>query len=224
MHGVFDQFKPTPILGALTDASIVAVVVFLIISALSILAMHARPGKLQVLLELLHNAIAERLGPAKHYTPLMMSIFLYIAIANLLGTIPGVFPITSHLSVTFGLSITVFLVCLCTGLFVNTRQFIAHFIIPGAPKVMSPFLAILEAFLYLLRPITLGVRLGINMTVGHIVISVLAQVCTAMGMGGAVVFPFMIFVALLEFAVCLMQAAIFTLLSCMYIREVCHHH
>lgn len=223
MHGIFDQFVPTMITGGLTNGVIMPFVVASLVTLLSLVRFGRKPGRVQIILELVHDQIAELLGPrAQQYTPLMMTLFLYITIANLLGAIPGVFPITSHISVTFGLALVVFFTCLFAGLVLNTKNFIAHFVLEGVPTVLVPFLAIMEVFLYLLKPLTLAVRLGINITVGHIVMSVLAGVGASFAGGMLGILPVMIFVNLLELIFCVIQASIFTILGCTYLEEACH--
>ena len=223
MHGIFDQFVPTVIAGGLTNSVIMPFVVAGLVTLLSLVRFGHKPGRMQIILELVYNQIAELLGPhARQYTPLMMTLFLYITIANLLGAVPGVFPITSHVSVTFGLALVVFFTCLFAGLVLNTKNFVAHFVLDGVPKALVPFLATMEVFLYLLKPLTLAVRLGVNITVGHIVMSVLAGVGASFAGGTVGILPVMVFVNLLELMFCVIQAAIFTILGCTYLEEACH--
>lgn len=223
MHGIFDQFVPALLVGNITNGVAMPFVVAGLVTLLSLVRFGQTPGKIQIVLELVHNQIAGLLGPhARQYTPLMMTMFLYITIANLLGAIPGVFPITSHVSVTFGLALVVFFTCLFAGLVLNTRNFIAHFVLDGVPTLLVPFLAMMEVFLYLLKPLTLAVRLGVNITVGHIVMSVLAGVGASFAGGTVAILPVTVFVNLLELMFCVIQAAIFTILGCTYLEEACH--
>lgn len=223
MQDLLAQFQPSKLFGFVTDGMIIPFVILMVFVCFAFVPARIVPGPIQSLLEVVHEEIASQLGShARAYLPLMVTVFFFIAIANILGTIPGVFPITSHFSVTLVLALVVWCVATIAGLVFNTRKFIEHFLIPGLPKVMLPAMSALELVVYCLRPITLCLRLGVNVIAGHILLEVLADLA-AIG-GVYCVFPvtLMIFVNILEFSVCIMQAAVFTILGCVYIGESCH--
>ena len=223
MEDLFLQFKPSKFFYFINDAMIVSLIILGIFIFFACVRVTILPNPLQQLLEIVHDQFEEQLGPHAHqYLPLMVTMFFFIAIANILGTIPCVFPLTSHFSVTFVLALIVWLVSTIGGLISNPKKFLQHFLIPGLPLTMSPFMAIIEFIAYCLRPITLCLRLTVNVIAGHVLLEVLAELASIAGMCSIFPVSLMIFVNVLEFGVCIMQAAVFTILSCVYIRESCH--
>ena len=95
---------------------------------------------------------------------------------------------------------------------------------PGVPLLMAPLLVPIEIISYLSRPISLSVRLFANMLAGHTLLKVFAGFVISMGMFG--VFPLAFIVALtgLEIVIALLQAFVFTILTCLYLNDALHLH
>jgi F-type H+-transporting ATPase subunit a len=94
----------------------------------------------------------------------------------------------------------------------------------GAPIATAPILIPIELISYLSRPFSLAVRLFANMTVGHIMLKVLAGFVVALGVYGLVPFALVIGITLLEFGIAFLQAYVFTILSCIYLHDAIHMH
>ena len=162
----------------------------------------------------------------------MLSIFLFILAGNLLGMVPFTFTFTSHIIVTFALAITIFIGVTVLGFVKHGTHFFALFVPPGLPKAMWPLLIPIELMSYLVRPISLSVRLFANMMAGHTLLKVIASFIPLLYGGlefaGAAlgVLPLMLMTALtgLEILIALLQAYVFTILTCLYINDALHLH
>lgn len=195
------------------------------------------PGRLQVSAEMLYEFIAgmirENTGPkGRQYFPLIFTIFVIVLMGNLLGLVPYSFTYTSHIIVTFILASIIFLTVTILGFVKNGTQFFTLFAPPGVPVVLLLLLVPIELLSFLIRPITLSVRLFANMVAGHLLLKVFAGFSTMMivGMGSAGIvagmLPMLFNVAIyaLEFLVALLQAYIFAILSAIYLKDTVDLH
>ncbi|ACJ00868.1 F0F1 ATP synthase subunit A [Rhodospirillum centenum] len=195
------------------------------------------PGRLQSMAELLYEFIAgmvkENAGPeARRYFPLVFSIFTFILFGNLLGMIPGAFTFTSHIAVTFALAMVVFLFVTILALVRHGLHFFSFFMPQGAPIWLAPLIVPIEIVSYLSRPVSLSIRLFANMMAGHTMLKVFAGFTVSMGaaLGGLGyafgLIPVLLNVALIgfEILVAFMQAYVFTILTCIYIRDAIELH
>ena len=163
------------------------------------------------------------------FFPLVFSLFMFILIANLVGMLPYAFTVTSHLVVTFALAGLVFVVVTTYGLARHGLRFFRLFMPAGVPLALAPVIVPIEIISYLSRPISHAVRLFAVMLGGHITLKVFAGfVVSLAGLGAAgiaaAVLPLMMTVALtaLEVLIALIQAYVFTLLTCMYLNDAIH--
>ncbi|CAK0751963.1 ATP synthase subunit a [Azospirillaceae bacterium] len=195
------------------------------------------PGRLQSMAELLYqfvaNMVRENAGhDAKPFFPFVFTLFAFIMFGNLLGMIPGAFTYTSHIIVTFALALVVFLFVTLLGLVKHGLHFFSLFMPHGVPMVLAPILVPIELISYLSRPISLSVRLFANMMAGHTMLKVFAGFTVMMGasMGTtgylAGMGPVIINIALIgfEILVALLQAYVFSILTCLYIRDALELH
>ncbi len=187
------------------------------------------PGRLQSVVELAYEFVAdlvrENAGKeAMAYFPAVFTLFMFILTGNMLGVIPGTFTFTSHIIVTFTLAMGVFLGVTVLGFWLHGWRFLSFFVPPGAPKVMIPILVPIEILSYCFRPISLSIRLFVNMMAGHTMLKVFAGFIIALGVFG--VAPLAVNVALtaFEIMVAFLQAYIFTVLTCLYLHDAVHMH
>jgi F-type H+-transporting ATPase subunit a len=110
------------------------------------------------------------------------------------------------------------------GLFKHGLHFFSLFFPHGAPLFTAPILIPIELVSYLSRPISLSVRLFANMTVGHVLLKVLAGFVVALGFFGFVPLVVLVAITALELLVALLQAYIFTILCCIYLNDALHLH
>jgi F-type H+-transporting ATPase subunit a len=187
------------------------------------------PGRIQAMSELFYefiaNMIRDNVGEAgKKYFPFIFSLFIFTLFGNVLGMIPYGFTFTSHIAVTFFMAMVVFLGVTLIGLFKHGLHFFSLFFPHGAPLFTAPILIPIELVSYLSRPISLSVRLFANMTVGHVLLKVLAGFVVALGIFGVVPLAVLVAITALELLVAVLQAYIFTILCCIYLNDALHLH
>ena len=201
------------------------------------------PGRWQVAVESFTNMISGmvqgNIGPeGRKYTPYVFSLFMFILFANVLGLLPlGViglhpFTTTSHFTVTGVLAILSFSIVLIVGFWKHGLHFFSLFVPHGTPLPMIPIIAPIEFVSFMVRPFSLGLRLFVAMTAGHILLKVLAGFVinsTNAGLGyGATVglasFALMTGISALELLVAGIQAYVFALLTSLYINDAVNLH
>lgn len=187
------------------------------------------PGRWQSIAELAYEFIAKLLSDsagrdARKYFPLVFSLFIFVLFANLLGLIPYAFTATSHIIVTFAMAIAVFLGVTLLGFLKHGFKFFGFFVPHGVPWIMLPLLVPIEIISYLLRPITLSLRLFANMLAGHTLIKVIGGFIVALGFFGIMPWAFIVALYALELLVAFLQAYVFTILTCLYINDALHMH
>jgi F-type H+-transporting ATPase subunit a len=201
------------------------------------------PGRWQAMVEsftgFISGMMATNIGPeGKKFTPYVFSLFMFILIANILGMMPtgivGVHPftVTSHLTVTGVLAVISFSIVLIVGFWRHGFHFFSLFVPHGTPVPMIPMIFLIELFSFMIRPFSLGLRLFVAMTAGHILMKVLAGfVINGINAGALTVaivsipsFVLMIGITLLELLVCAIQAYVFALLTSLYLNDAINLH
>ncbi|OJV47674.1 MAG: F0F1 ATP synthase subunit A [Alphaproteobacteria bacterium 43-37] len=187
------------------------------------------PSRLQMAIESLYNfvktLVQDNIGPeGMPYISLVLSVFLFVLFGNILGMVPYAFTFTSHIIVTFTLALFVFAIVIGVGLKHHGFHFLSIFMPEGAPKIMAPILIPIEVLSFFSRPISLSVRLFANMMAGHTILKVFAGFTVALGIFG--IAPLLVNAALmsLEFLVAFLQAYVFTILTCLYLKDAIHLH
>ena len=191
------------------------------------------PGRLQSVVELMYEFVAGIIRDSAgkegmRFFPLIFTLFTFILLGNMLGMIPGSFTFTSHIIVTFTMAFCVFIGVTVLGFVIHGVHFLKFFVPHGAPTAMIPLLVPIEILSYCVRPISLSVRLFVNMMAGHTMMKVFAAFVVSLGSYFVVpgIAPLAITVALygFEFAVAFLQAYIFTVLTCIYLNDAIHMH
>ncbi|MBK5926765.1 F0F1 ATP synthase subunit A [Rhodobaculum claviforme] len=161
---------------------------------------------------------------AVRFFPYIMTLFLFIMFANVLGLIPFAFTPTAHFAVTGVMALAVFISVTALGLILHGTAFLRLFWIDAAPLALRPVLAIIELISYFMRPVSHSIRLAGAMMAGHAVAKVFAGFAGALGVGAVV--PIVAMTALygLELLVALIQAYVFTVLTCVYLKDALHPH
>jgi F-type H+-transporting ATPase subunit a len=192
------------------------------------------PGRIQSIAEISYEFVASTVrGNAgkegMKFFPLVFSLFMFIAVSNMIGVIPYNFTIASHLIVTFVLAMLVFLTVLIYGFYKNGLKFFKLFVPSGIPIFILPLVVFIEVFSFFLRPISHSVRLFANMLAGHIALAVFASfipLLAGLGIAGylGAVLPLGMVIALtaLELLVAFLQAYVFTILTVIYINDAIH--
>lgn len=155
------------------------------------------------------------------FFPYIMTLFMFIVTANFLGLIPTAFTPTSHFAVTVLLAMAVFLTVTILGFVKNGAAFLGLFWVASAPLALRPILAIIELISYFVRPVSHSIRLAGNVMAGHAVIKVFA------GFAAITLISPVSVVAItamygLEVLVSFIQAYVFTILTCVYLKDALH--
>ena len=192
------------------------------------------PRRIQSVAELCYEFVADTIRSTAgregmKFFPLVFSIFMLVAVSNIIGIIPYAFTISSHIIVTAALALLVFFTVLVYGFYKNGLKFFKLFVPSGIPLAILPLVVAIEIISFLSRPISHSVRLFANMLAGHITLKVFASFVTMLGAMGILgwagaVLPLALTVALtaLELLVAFLQAYVFTILTCIYINDAIH--
>nr|DBA44266.1 TPA_asm: ATP synthase F0 subunit 6 [Peltospira delicata] len=150
----------------------------------------------------------------------MVSLFILILFLNFCSLISYTFGETSHLAITLSLSLPFWLALIISGVQKNSQKMVASLLPSGAPAALNPFLILIETVSIGVRPLILALRLGANITAGHIVMSIigdfLESAILSSSMNMVICSFFEAFYTIFEFGICFIQAYIFVLLLILY--------
>ena len=160
------------------------------------------------------------------FFPLMYVLFVFILINNLIGLVPYSFASTSHFILTFSLSFTIVLGATILGFQRHGLKFFSLFVPSGCPLALLPLLVLIEFISYLSRNVSLGLRLAANILSGHMLLSILSGFTYNIMTSGIIFFflgliplAFIIAFSGLELAIAFIQAQVFVVLACSYIKD-----
>lgn len=228
-----------PGLGAI-DLSITNSVFAMLLAALLVITFYSLaarkaviPGRLQSVGEMLYglvDGLAESIigHDGKKYLPFIFTLFSFVLFMNMQGMFL-VFTATSQLAVTLTLGLMVIAIVVAVGFAKNGLKFFKLFAPSGVPPVLYILLVPIEILSFLIRPITLGLRLFGNMLGGHVVLKIFAGFVIALGglgvlgwAGSALALTSVVALTALEFMVAFLQAFVFAVLTCVYLNDVVH--
>jgi len=215
-----------------TNSSLLMVLVVIAATALMTLSVGAGrlvPTRMQSVAELAYefiaNMVQENVGDeGRAYFPFLFTLFMFVLMGNLLGMVPWSFTFTSHIIVTFALAALVFVGVTLIGIFRHGLHFVKLFVPHGVPLILLFLLVPIEILSYFIRPFTLSIRLFANMMAGHTMLVIFAGFVGALGIFGIGPLAMDVFLVLLEFLVAALQAYVFVILSCLYLRDAIHLH
>lgn len=234
-----DQFVVRPLFGGdtvglftITNVTLWMALTVLAVTALMVWGSRGRalvPSRTQSMAEVLYGFVYKMVEDvAGHdgvkYFPYIMTLFLFILFANLLGLLPWSFTTTSHIAVTAVLAAAVFITVTVLGFVLHGASFLKLFWISSAPLALRPVLAVIEIISYFVRPLSHSIRLAGNMMAGHAVVKVFAGFTAALGVFGFLPILAVTAVYGLELLVSVIQAYVFTILTCVYLRDALHPH
>jgi F-type H+-transporting ATPase subunit a len=175
-----------------------------------------------------HSIVVNQINPNKGqmFFPLMYVLFIFILVNNLIGLVPYSFASTSHFILTFSISFTIVLGATILGFQRHGLKFFSLFVPSGCPLALLPLLVLIEFISYLSRNVSLGLRLAANILSGHMLLSILSGFTYNIMTSGIIFFilgliplAFIIAFSGLELAIAFIQAQVFVVLSCSYIRD-----
>ena len=238
-----DQFNVTPLFSDgpvawYTPTNVTLWMAITVICVILLLVVGTRrraviPSRSQSVAEmaygLVHKMVEDVAGKdGLKYFPYIMTLFMFIVLANILGLLPLAFTTTSHLAVTVVLALLVFVSVTVIGFLKHGAGFLGLFWVSAAPLPLRPILAVIEVISYFVRPVSHSIRLMGNMMAGHAVIKVFAAFAPLVLFSavGIAVTPLSILaitaIYALELLVAFIQAYVFTILTCVYLKDALH--
>ena len=239
-HSPLEQFEikelvPIEIAGndiSFTNSALMMLIAIALVIMLMLLGTRKRalvPGRWQALAELCYEFVAGLIrdtvgSEGRKYFPFIFTLFMFILFGNMLGMVPYSFTFTSHIAVTFGMAMVVFVGVTVLGFVKHGVHFFSFFVPPGVPIWMWPLMIPIEVISYLSRPISLAMRLFANMLAGHTLLKVFAGFVPALGAAGVLPLAFVGALTGLEILIAFLQAYVFAILTCLYINDALHLH
>jgi F-type H+-transporting ATPase subunit a len=201
------------------------------------------PGRAQaageMLFELVDDLAASIMGEsaARPFFPFVFTLFAFIMTMNILGMFVLVPTATSQLAVTATLALMTIFIVVAVGFIKNGFGFFKLFVPSGVPWFLLFLMVPIEVISFLVRPLTLALRLFGNMIGGHVVLNIFGSFVVSLGLlalgGGLATLGWAVsalslgsVVALigLEFIVAFLQAFVFAALTCVYLNDVVNLH
>ncbi|MBR2274226.1 MAG: F0F1 ATP synthase subunit A [Alphaproteobacteria bacterium] len=210
----------------------------MIISALTVIFIFALclrkrrliPGAAQCIpesaYEFIYNLMSENVGKEGiRYFSFIFTLFLFICTGNLLGLFPYSFTFTSHVAAVGTLSILALTLNICIGIKKQKWGYLRTFFPRGMPWPMAPLIVPIEVISLLSKPLSLTIRLVANMTVGHIILKIIAGFIITLGIfAGWIPLLFAGVLIVFEIFIGILQAYVYTILSCIYLGDALHSH
>lgn len=181
----------------------------------------------EIFYEFVAGMIRENIGnDGRKYFPFVFTVFIMVLLGNIFGLLPYSFTYTSHIAVTGALALLIFVVVLLFGFAKHGFHFFSLFVPAGVPVALLPLIIPIEIISFLIRPVTLSVRLFANMVAGHIMLKVFAGFSATMigigALGALGALGPMLFNSVLigfELLIACLQAYVFAVLTCIYLKD-----
>jgi F-type H+-transporting ATPase subunit a len=235
-----EQFKIEPLIpihiGGLdvsyTNSALFMTIAVILITSLLVLGTRRGalvPGRWQSVAEMSYEFVADMVETnaghgAEPYFPFVFSLFMFVLFSNLLGLIPYSFTVTSHIIVTFALAAIVFVGVTIIGFVKHGTRFLRLFVPEGVPIILLLLLVPIELLSYFIRPFTLSIRLFANMLAGHTMLAIFGGFAASVGFLAFLPVALDVAILALEVLVAALQAYVFAILTCLYLRDALHLH
>ena len=176
------------------------------------------------ILNMVSNQIASPQG--QYYFPFVFTLFMLVLAGNFIGMVPYSFAITSHLVFTLSVSMSILIAVTIIGFREHGLKFFSYFVPSGTPLALVPLLVLIELISYIAKGLSLGIRLGANIMAGHMLTKIIGgfiyQIMAASPLMFVIgIIPLVLLVAItgLELAIAFIQAYVFAILTCSYIKD-----
>ena len=246
VYSPLDQFKIAALISlqiagldlSFTNFTLAALVTLFVIQSIVFLikepttnSFFVIPSGWQNLIEKLYALVSQILSDiittgSEKYFPFMAVLFMFILSNNLIGMVPYSFTTTSHITLTFFLSFSIFVALNVIGFERHGMEYFSLFLPANTGFFLALVLVPIELISYIAKPISLGVRLFINLMAGHSLLKVIVGFSWNMLLvenlkAIAFIFPLLVLVVLtgLELAVALIQAYVFITLTAIYLND-----
>lgn len=221
-HGPIEFYTPTNVTLWMALAVLATVALF-------VLGTRGRaivPSRVQSVAELAYGFIYKMVEDITghdgvKYFPKIFTLFVFIIFTNYLGLLPMSFTPTSHIAVTAVLGFGVFFAVTILGFVKHGAHFLGLFWMSDAPLILRPIIAIIEVISYFVRPVSHSIRLAGNIMAGHAVIKVFAGFAAIAAISPVSVAAIVAIYGL-EVLVAFIQAYVFTILTCVYLKDALH--
>jgi F-type H+-transporting ATPase subunit a len=215
-----------------TNSALLMTIAVALVTALVVLSSRAArlvPGRWQSVAEMAYEFVADMVETnAGHggmqYFPFVFTLFMFILLGNVLGLVPYSFTFTSHIIVTFALAVVVFIGVTIIGIARHGWHFLTLFAPSGVPVVLLLLLVPIELLSYCIRPFTLSIRLFANMLAGHTMLAIFGGFAASLPLFGILPMGVDVLIYFLELLVAVLQAYVFAILTCLYLRDALHLH
>jgi F-type H+-transporting ATPase subunit a len=233
-----DQFIVKPLFGddavawyTPTNVTLWMAIAVLAIIGIFVIGTRGRatiPSRMQSIAELIYGFIYKMVEDVTgkdgiKYFPYIMTLFIFILVANYLALLPMSYSSTSMIAVTAVLGFGVFIVVTILGFVINGASFLGMFWMKDAPAALRPIIAVIEVISYFVRPVSHSIRLAGNIMAGHAVIKVFAGFA-ALTLVSPIAILGITAIYGLEVLVAGIQAYVFTILTCVYLKDALHPH
>jgi F-type H+-transporting ATPase subunit a len=235
-----EQFKIEPLIpihiGGLdvsyTNSALYMTIAVILITALLVLGTKRGalvPGRWQSVAEMSYEFVADMVETnaghgAEPYFPFVFTLFMFVLFSNFLGLIPYSFTVTSQIIVTFALAAAVFIGVTIIGFVKHGAHFLRLFVPEGVPMILLLLLVPIELLSYFIRPFTLSIRLFANMLAGHTMLAIFGGFAASVGLLAFLPVALDVAILALEVLVAALQAYVFAILTCLYLRDALHLH
>lgn len=180
----------------------------------------------------IHGIVKAQIGQKNEiYFPFIYSLFFFLLIGNIQGNVPYGFTITTRFCVRIGLSVAIFLGVTILAIYLYRTHFFSYFLPSGTPIALIALLVPIEFISYVSRAFSLGIRIFANIVSGHTLLKILGRFLYPMFTESVVIsivtlIPFSVFTGLvgLEIAVRFIQAYVFSILTCRYLKDAINLH
>jgi F-type H+-transporting ATPase subunit a len=231
-----DQFIVKPLFGegpvewyTPTNVTLWMGIAVVCIIALFVMGTRGRaivPSRVQSVAEMMYGFIYKMVEDVTghdgaKYFPYIFTLFIFILFTNYLGLIPLSFTPTSHIAVTAVLGFGVFIAVTLLGFIKHGVGFLGLFWMKDAPLLLRPVIALIEMISYFVRPVSHSIRLAGNIMAGHAVIKVFAGFAAIWAIS-PVSIAAIVAIYGLEVLVAGIQAYVFTILTCVYLKDALH--
>ena len=241
-----DQFKIAPLIAIQVAGFDLSLTNFLLVSLLTLFIIQSFvffikepvsnsffiiPSGWQNLIEKLYSLVTQLLSDiittgSEKYLPFSIVLFMFILSNNLIGLVPYSFTTTSHITLTFFLSFSIFVAMNIIGFQKHNIEYFSLFLPANTGFFLALLLVPIELISYIAKPISLGVRLFINLMAGHSLLKVIVGFSWNMLLvenlkGIVFIFPLLVLILLmgLELGVALIQAYVFITLTAIYLND-----
>jgi F-type H+-transporting ATPase subunit a len=180
---------------------------------------------MEMLYLFIFNILSQQAGKvAQGYFPVVFTLFFFILFSNLFGLTPFGFTVTAQFILTLSIAFSLNFGLIIIGFIEHGIYFLKKFLPPDTPMWLLPFLSLIEVVSYLIRTVSLSVRLFANMLAGHalmhIVSSAFVALITKVGYIALILSTLVILaIMVLETGIAFLQAYVFVVLFCIYLND-----